>query len=177
MPSLGTPPKSARWLLPIAFVFTIPVLLTGKVGNLPLLIPLWFLTFYGLIRADQVMGVRQLILIQVALGAIIMGMLLGPWQSDPALNRIGHGLVALALAAIICAELKPFGPLWLTCLCGLGIAITLGVCMELAEAFAGMGDVVLVTRWKDTIADLAANLIGSSLGALAWFYYQSKKAL
>lgn len=177
MSYLETPSRSARWLLPLAVVFTVPVILTGKIGNLPLLLPLWFLTIYGLLRADKVIGLRQLLLLQVALGALIVGMLLGPWQDDPFLNRIGHGLVALALSVIICAELKPFGPLWLTCLCGLGAAVTLGVCMELAEAIAGMGDVVLVTRWKDTVADLGADLVGSSLGALSWFYYQRKKAL
>lgn len=175
MPKASLDNEAARWLLPIAVLFSIPVLATGKLGNIPLLIPFWALTAYGMARGGKAVGLRQLVLCQIALGLLIIGMLAGPWQNEPILNRIGHGLVALGLAALLCAELKAFAPLWMACLCALGISVTLGVGMELAEALAGMGDVVLITRWHDTIADLWANLVGAFIGAVSCYVGMRKQ--
>lgn len=168
--------KETAAFLGIALFFSLPICLSGKVGNLPLLIPFWFFTCYGIIRTNKVIPFSQVILLQIALGILIIGMLLGPWQKDPLLNRVAHGGVAFLFALIICAELSNYGRLWMACLCGFGLAVSLGVSMEIAEALAGIGDVVLVNRWHDTIADLTADLVGSAGGAFTWYVIKLRRS-
>jgi len=108
-------------------------------------------------------------MLQFLAGVLISGMLLGDFQSNALLNRLAHGGIALILSAMLCAELSGIAPRWLVALCGFSLTVALGAGTEVAEAVALAGEVVLLTRFYNTIYALSANLVGAGLGAMAGF--------
>lgn len=165
----------ASWLLPGALIISAVILITGKTGNLPLLLPLWALTGYGMVRAGQVLSLRELLLLQVLLCALILGMLFGDFQTNGILNRLAHGGVALVLSAILAGELSRYAPTWLAALSAFSLTVALGAGMEVAEAIVSIGDAMLANRFQDTIYDTVANLVGGALGAALWLLFSTKK--
>ena len=166
---------SAMWLLPISLLFALPVMLESS-GYLPLLLPMLALMMYGMFRQGTDVSLRQVVMLQILLGVLILGMIYGGFQSDPLLNRFAHAGAALVVAVLAASELKLYGSRWLVALAAAAITISLGSAMEIAEAVASIGDQILVSRWHDTILDSSANLAGATLGALAWLRISRIKA-
>ena len=151
------------------------VLIFSGSGQLPLLLPLWALAAYSTARAGKTVSLRELMLLQIMLSLLIIGMIWGPWQSNPHLNRIAHALTAAAIVILLCAEMKKQGNHLLVAAAAVAIALSLGILMEVAEAIASPSSADGVARWHDTLKDLLADLGGSWAGAALWLSWPALK--
>jgi hypothetical protein len=155
--------RTNRIAVLLVALFSLWVIAYGGFKQTPLLMPLLGATLYGL-WPYRVMNNRTIIGFILVLCAVIAGMVLGPLQSSDWANHLSHMLVASLLAFGVLLEFRGRATNLMVGFATLGVVVTCGVGMEIAEAVVHWNDTF--GRYHDTMLDLGADLGGALLGIL-----------